>query len=93
MSKKDFIVQVLDTIQNKWHLAKDLKRFIVMWALDNEAINALIELFRDMAKYMKNKELQARVLTIANKLENMKELELQESIWEQAEIEQLLVNL
>ncbi len=93
MSKSEFVVQVLDTLQNKWHLAKDLKKFVVMWALDNEAINALVELFRQMAKYMKNKELQQRVLTIADKLENMKEIEMQESIWEREDVEQLLLSL
>lgn len=93
MSKKDFVLSILEKIQDKRALAKDLKKFLVLWALDNEAINALVELFRQMAVFVKNKETQDRMLKAANLLENMKEKELEESIAEQQEVENLLLSL
>ncbi len=46
-----------------------------------------------MAVFVKNKETQDRMLKAANLLENMKEKELEESIAEQQEVENLLLNL
>ena len=91
MSKKDFVLHILEKIEDKRALAKDLKKFLVLWALDNEAINALVELFRQMAVFVKNKATQEHMLKAATILENMKEKELEESIAEQQEVENLLL--
>ena len=93
MSKQEFVNHILESLQNTRWFAKDIKKYVMMWAVDNESINSLIELFRQMSTYMKNKELQSRVLAIANTLESIKYIEMQESIWERDEAEKLLLSL
>lgn len=93
MSKKDFIIHILESLEKKRALAKDLKKFLIMWALDNDAINGLIELFRQMAVFVKDKAAQARMLHTATLLEKLKDKEMEETIAEQAELENILLTL
>lgn len=93
MSKKDFVTKVLELLQNKWNLATELKKLVEIGAMNNDAINALVDLFRDMAKYVKNKENQGHLLKVASTLENMKAVELDESIGDQEDAEKLLLSL
>ncbi len=84
---------MLGKVEWQWPLAKDLKRFLSLWALDNQAVNSLVELFRKMASYVKNKNTQTNILKAATILEHMKEVELEENVAEQQDIENLLLNL
>lgn len=93
MSKKQFVLEMLEKLIGKRDLAKDFKRFLEMGALDNQAINALVELFRQMAVFVKNKKTKEFMLQAADRLEAMKQLELQETIKDQQEAEQLLLSI
>ena len=93
MSKKQFVLEILEKLDGKWDLAKDLKKFLLLDALDNQAINALVELFRQMAVFVKNKSAQEFMLKVADRLEQMKQLELQDTIQDQQSAEELLLSL
>lgn len=93
MSKQQFVLQILEKLDGKWKLAKDLKKFLNMGALDNQAINGLVELFRQMAVFVQEKTIREFMEKSAEHLESMKNLELQESIRDQQEAEQLLLSL
>ena len=93
MSKKDFVLKALELIKNEWTPAKELKKLVELGAMNNDAINALVDLFRDMAKYVKNKKNETHLTKIASTLEKMKSLELDATIEDNAEAENLLLSL
>ncbi|MEI7478474.1 MAG: hypothetical protein WCJ81_08660 [bacterium] len=93
MSKKEFVLQILTTLQGKWSMAKDITSYINQDLLDNEAINALVELFRQMATYVKDDNAKQKLLKAATMLENLKQLEMQDIIQEQQEADNLLLSL
>ena len=93
MTKKQFVSQALEKIGTKRPLAAELKKMASMDLLDNSAINAIAELFRQMANYMKNKVMKDKMLAIAAKIESMKNMELQDTIQDQKDAESLLLRL
>ena len=93
MSKKQFVIFMLEKLESSRALAKDLKKFIMLDILDNAAVNEIIKLLRDMAVYVNNKELKSHMLHIANKMEEIKNLELQDRIQDEKDEESLLLML
>jgi hypothetical protein len=39
MTKKDFVLKMLEKLEKEWKLAKDLRKFILLGILDNAAVN------------------------------------------------------
>lgn len=91
MSKKDFVLQILEKIEGKWPTATQLRKVFLIGALDNAAINALVTLFNDMAVFVKHKETQTRMFQAAAALETMKHLELDDMITDQQDAERILL--
>ena len=61
-------------------LAQDLRKFVMLDMLDNNAVNSIVQLIREMAAYMKNKAVKAQMIAIADKMDQMRSLELQDKI-------------
>lgn len=74
-------------------LAQDLRKFVMLDVLDNNAVNWITQLIREMAAYMKNKTVKAQMVAIADKMDQMKNIELQEHVQDQKEVEKLLLSL
>lgn len=93
MSKKNFIIQMLETLRAKRSLAGEFLKYINMGAMNNDAVNAMAELLRDMAKYMNNDEKKHHLEKAAELLERLKTKELEEMAIDQSEAESLLASL
>ncbi len=93
MSKKQFVLDALGIMAPKWDLATDLKKLVSLDMLDNQAVNAIVDLIRQMAKYIKNKAVQTRMNQIADKLEAMRQSELQDHIQDEEDTRNLLASL
>lgn len=74
-------------------LAQDLRKFVMLDVLDNNSVNWIAQLIREMAAYMKNKTVKAQMVAIADKMDQMKNIELQEHVQDQQEVEKLLLSL
>lgn len=93
MSKKQFVAKMLEKLYAVRPMARDLNKFLQMWALDNNAVNSLTELIKQTAVYIKNEQAKNNLLKVAQQLENMKHAELQEQVADQQEAEQILATL
>jgi hypothetical protein len=93
MSKKQFVIDMLEKLIPHRTLAADLRKFVMLDILDNNAVNGIIQLLKEMAIAMKNKTMQAHMIAVASTLEKMKNLELQEKIADQQEAENILATL
>lgn len=93
MTKKQFLLDVLEKLDNARPLARDLRKFLQLDALDNAAVNGIVELMKQMAVYVKNTTVKEHMLQVAEKLETMKNAELQDHILEQQEAEHILSTL
>jgi len=93
MSKKDFVMQILLILQSKRKPAGDFIKYLNMGALNNEAINALVELLSDMAKFMQDEGIKHKLQKASELLERMRTRELEEMAIDQAEAEGLLASL
>lgn len=74
-------------------LAADLRKFVMLDILDNNAVNGIVQLLREMAAYMKNKAVKAQMIAIADKMDQMKNIELQDKIQDAKDWEKLLLSL
>jgi hypothetical protein len=90
MTKKDFVLKMLEKLEKQWKLAKDLRKFILLGVLDNTAVNWIIQLLKEMAVYSKNNETKESMRKIAEKMEILKNIELEEQIGEREKAESLL---
>lgn len=93
MSKKQFVLDMLEKLIPNRALAQDLRKFVMLDVLDNNAVNSIVQLLREMAVYMKNKTIKAQMIAIADKMDQMKNIELQEKITDQKDAEQILATL
>ena len=93
MTKKQFVIETLWLLEKKRDLAKELKHFVELNILDNDAVNWIVELLRHMAMYIKDSKSKKHILQIADTLENMKNMELQETIQDTKDAENLLLSL
>lgn len=93
MSKKQFVLDMLEKLIPNRALAQDLRKFVMLDVLDNNAVNWITQLIREMAAYMKNKTVKAQMVAIADKMDQMKNIELQEHVQDQKEVEKLLLSL
>ena len=74
-------------------LAADLRKFVMLDILDNNAVNGIVQLLREMAAYMKNKQIKAQMVAIADKMDEMKNMELQDKIQDEKDWEKILLSL
>lgn len=93
MTKKQFVLDMLEKLTPNWNLAADLRKFLMLDILDNNAVNGITQFLKEMAIYMKNKSVKAAMIAIAEKMDQMKNIELQEKINDQQEAENILATL
>lgn len=93
MSKKQFVLDMLEKLIPNRTLAADLRKFVMLDILDNNAVNGIVQLLREMAAYMKNKAVKAQMIAIADKMDQMKNIELQDKIQDAKDWEKLLLSL
>ena len=93
MSKKQFVLDMLEKLIPNRALAQDLRKFVMLDILDNNSVNWIAQLIREMAAYIKNKTVKAQMVAIADKMDQMKNIELQEHVQDQQEVEKLLLSL
>ena len=93
MSKKQFVLDMLEKLIPNRALAQDLRKFVILDVLDNNSVNWIAQLIREMAAYIKNKAVKVQMIAIADKMDQMKTIELQDHVKDEKDIEKLLLSL
>lgn len=75
MTKKEYILKVLENLKESWPLAPGLLVLVQNWSLDDSTIDALTDIFKEaiknVADKVKRNELQAGI----DKLQEIKNAE------------------
>lgn len=84
---------MLEVLKTKRSLAGDFMKYINIGAMNNDAVNALAELLRDMARFMSDDLKKHRLEKVAEMLDRLKTKELEEMALDQSEADSLLASL
>ncbi|MFA6255595.1 MAG: hypothetical protein WC606_00290 [Candidatus Absconditabacterales bacterium] len=89
MSKKEYILKILDALMDKWPIAKGLKILVDGNALDDKAIDGLIDIFTKIANETKDRETQEKLQKSRNILEKLKKIEREQHLRDQKSLDEL----
>ena len=89
MTKKDYILKVLDALIGVWPLARGLKILVDGNALDDNTIDSLVDIFAKTIDELADSEAKAKLQKSKNVLEHLKELEREQHLKDEKSLEEL----
>lgn len=89
MSKKEYIVMILTALESDRSLAKDLKKFVLLDKFDNQALDGLVDFFRQGYTTVKTSAGKARMKKSIEILNKIQELEKADQLQNEQECEKL----
>ncbi len=89
MDKKQYVLRMLDTLQDTWPLAKGLKILINAKPLDETLIDLLITTFKETIKTIDDEKQKASLQKATSFLEKVKEQEIKSREQDQKDINEL----
>jgi len=89
MNKKEYVLRMLDVLQNNWPLARGLKILVNANPFDETLINLLINTFKETIKVLDDQKQQESLKKATNFLEKLKEQEHESTQQDQKDIDQL----
>lgn len=89
MSKKEYILKVLEALENKWPIAKWLKILVEGNSFDDVAIDGLIDIFDNMLEQITDKETKDTLLKSKSVLEKIKKIEREQHLQDEKSLEDL----
>jgi hypothetical protein len=96
MNKKEFILKILDIVQESRDMAPGLKILLENNALDDATIDTLVWVFREAAANTENAQTKQALEKSANMLEDIHEKEAaehQKDLADLAELEEMFKNI
>ncbi len=92
MSKKDYVLRLLNALEQKWAMARWLKLLIENNHLDDSTIDALQEFFAEAIKLELNEEAQKSLLRSQEILQKLRAKEAEHQMTE-SDLDQLLADI
>lgn len=89
MNKKEYILKILEVLEEKRPIAKGLKILVQGNALDEESIESLIAIFNSMIEETQDKETKEKFQKSKNILEKLQKIERDQHIKDQKELDNL----
>ena len=89
ISKKEYIIILLNALENDRALAHDLKKLLVADTFDEQALDGLTDFFRQWIQTITNATAREKVKKGAAILEKIKELEKKDMLQDAHECENL----
>jgi hypothetical protein len=89
MNKKEYVLRMLDTLQNTWPLAKGLKVLVNANPLDTTIVDLLITTFKETIKTLDDEKQQESLKKATSFLEKLKEKEHESTEQDQKDINEL----
>lgn len=93
MTKKDYIIAILSSLEKDRSMASDLKKFAMLGKLDDKALDGLIDFFRQAMSSVKSSVMKERLRKSAELLAKIRELEKADLLQSEQECGQLEVML
>jgi len=89
MTKKEYILKVLDALEDKWPIAKWLKILVEWNALDDTSIESLIDIFNKMIEDTKDTETKEKLQKSKNILEQLQKIEREQHLRDEESLKEL----
>jgi hypothetical protein len=89
MTKKDYILKVLDALIGYRPLARGLKILVDGNALDDTTIDSLVDIFATTIKDINNKDAKEKIEKSKNVLEKIKNIEREQHLRDEKSLEEL----
>ena len=85
MTKKDYILKILELLKDDWEPARWL--WIVIFEIDDEdLLNSMYNLFKKLIKDIANKSLKDKIYNSFKKIKNIRENEKKEFLQNEKEL-------
>lgn len=75
MDKKQYVLRMLDALENIWSVAKWLKKLVEANPLNNALLDVLIKTFQETIKTIDNEEQKVKLQKASDFLEELKKQE------------------
>jgi len=89
MTKKDYLLKILEQLEPIWELASGLKVVVEQWALWDDVLNMLIGAVETGIHSAKSEVAKAKMKKWLDALERMKQIEKQSAMQDEKELAEL----
>ena len=89
MTKKDYLLKILEQLEPIWELASGLKVVVEQWALWDDVLNMLIGAVETGIHSARSEVAKAKMKKWLDALERMKEIEKQSAMQDEKELAEL----
>ena len=89
MSKKDYILKIMDALMDSWPLARGIKILVEGNALDDATIDGLIDIFSKAIKGINDNETKQKLQRSKDVLEKLKAIEREQHLRDEKSLEEL----
>lgn len=96
MDKKEYILRMLDILQNTWPLARWLRLLVESNNVNDNIIDILINTFQETIKNIQDNIIKDKLKNASSFLQELKQKEIEEKVNDEADIaklEELLANI
>ena len=89
MTKKDYLLKVLEQLEPVWDLAEGLKIVVEQWALWDDVLDTIIGAVESGIHSARSEVAKAKMKKWLDALERMKQMEKQSALQDEKELAQL----
>ena len=89
MTKKEYLLKILENLESVWDLASGLKVVVEQWALWDDILDTLIESVESGIHSAKSEVSQLKMKKWLDVLTKMKQMEEQSAMQDEKELEEL----
>lgn len=89
MTKKEYLVKILEKLESVWDAASALKTVVKEWALWDDVIDVLITAVESGIHSVKSEVARIKMKKWLDSLERMKQMEKQSSLQDEKELTEL----
>ena len=89
MTKKEYLLKILENLESVWDLASGLKVVVEQWALWDDVLDTLIESVESGSHSARSEVVKLKMKKWLDALEKMKQMEEQSAMQDEKELEDL----
>lgn len=89
MTKKDYLLKILEQLEPIWELASGLKIVVEQWALWDDVLDTLIQAVESGIHSAKSEVARTKMKKWLDALERMKQIEKQSAMQDEKELAEL----
>lgn len=89
MTKKDYILKILDALMWSWPLARGLKILVEGDALDEDTVQKIVDIFAKTIDEIEDSKEKEKLIKSKNALEKLKQIEQEQHLRDEKSLEEL----